>query len=132
MKSSRRFCLLLILKPELIIKEDSEYFTSDTIDDKLVLAVIDLKDGAIENNSASIMHLLASRFDDELIKQINAQLATFDDEMNLEEEINALRVSIKKRYFSKVNKHKLTETTKKSLNSLSDEEREFLKNIGKL
>ena len=50
MKSSRRFCLLLILKPELIIKEDSEYFTSDTIDDKLVLAVIDLKDGAIENN----------------------------------------------------------------------------------
>ena len=78
------------------------------------------------------MHLLASRFDDELIKQINAQLATFDDEMNLEEEINALRVSIKKRYFSKVNKHKLTETTKKSLNSLSDEEREFLKNIGKL
>ena len=132
MKSSRRFCLLLILKPELIIKEDSEYFTSDTIDDKLVLAVIDLKDGAIENNSASIMHLLASRFDDELIKQVNAQLATFDDEMNLEEEINALRVSIKKRYFSKVNKHKLTETTKKSLNSLSDEEREFLKNIGKL
>ena len=132
MKSSRRFCLLLILKPELIIKEDSEYFTSDTIDDKLVLAVIDLKDGAIENNSASIMHLLASRFDDELIKQINAQLATFDDEMNLEEEINALRVSIKKRYFSKVNKHKLSETTKKSLNSLSDEEREFLKNIGKL
>ena len=132
MKSSRRFCLLLILKPELIIKEDSEYFTSDTIDDKLVLAVIDLKDGAIENNSASIMHLLASRFDDELIKQINVQLATFDDEMNLEEEINALRVSIKKRYFSKVNKHKLTETTKKSLNSLSDEEREFLKNIGKL
>ena len=132
MKSSRRFCLLLILKPDLIIKEDSEYFTSDTIDDKLVLAVIDLKDGVIENNSASIMHLLASRFDDELIKQINAQLATFDDEMNLEEEINALRVSIKKRYLSKVNKHKLTETTKKSLNSLSDEEREFLKNIGKL
>ena len=132
MKSSRRFCLLLILKPQLIIKEDSEYFTSDTIDDKLVLAVIDLKDGAIENNSASIMHLLASRFDDELIKQVNAQLATFDDEMNLEEEINALRVSIKKRYFSKVNKHKLSETTKKSLNSLSDEEREFLKNIGKL
>ena len=132
MKSSRRFCLLLILKPDLIIKEDSEYFTSDTIDDKLVLAVIDLKDGVIENNSASIMHLLASRFDDELIKQINAQLATFDDEMNLEEEINALRVSIKKRYLSSVSKHKLSETTKKSLNSLSDEEREFLKNIGKL
>ena len=132
MKSSRRFCLLLILKPELIIKEDSEYFTSDTIDDKLVLAVIDLKNGTIENNSASIMHLLASRFDDELIKQINAQLATFDDEMNLEEEINALRASIKKRYFSSVNKNKLSETTKKSLNSLSDEEREFLKNIGKL
>jgi len=132
MKSSRKFCLLLILKPELIIKEDSEYFTSDSIDDKLVLAVIDLKDGSIENNSASIMHLLASRFDDELIKQINVQLATFDDEMNLEEEINALRVSIKKRYFSSVNKHKLSEATKKSLNSLSEEEREFLKNIGKL
>ena len=129
---SRRFSLLLILQPELIKNEDSEYFTSDNIDDKIVLALIEAKHGSKENNSASIMHFLESRFDGELIKQINSQLATFGDELDIEEEVKALRVNIGKRYLSSVNKHKLNETTKKSLNSLSEEEREFLKNIGKL
>ena len=84
------------------------------------------------SNSAAIMHFLASRFDEELIKQIQAQLATFDDEMKIQEEINALRLSIIKRHSSLTNKSKLNEATKKSLASLSEEERNFLKNIGKL
>ena len=50
------------------------------------------------------MHFLASRFDEELIKQIQAQLATFDDEMEMQEEINALRLSIIKRHSSLANK----------------------------
>ena len=82
-------------------------------------------------NSAMILHFLETRFDKELIKQIHLQLSTFNDEMEMDDEINALRVSIKKRYTSFVNKQKLNETTKKSLDSLSDEEKEFLKNIGK-
>ena len=69
----------------------------------------------------------------ELLCDLTGKYKSLEQEkMNLEEEINALRASIKKRYFSSVNKNKLSETTKKSLNSLSDEEREFLKNIGKL
>ena len=87
--------------------------------------------GAV-NNSAAIMHFLASRFDEELLKQIQAQLATFDDEMEMQEEVNALRLSIIKRHSSLANKSKLNEATKKSLASLSEEERKFLKNIGKL
>ena len=132
MSPSRKFCLLLILKPDLIKQEDSEYFTSDNIDDNLALAVIEMSNNGKVSNSAAIMHFLASRFDEELIKQIQAQLATFDDEMKIQEEINALRLSIIKRHSSLTNKSKLNEATKKSLASLSEEERIFLKNIGKL
>ena len=78
------------------------------------------------------MHFISSRFDGELVKQIQEQLTKFDDEMEMQEEIKALRSSIKKRYFSLTNKNKLNEATKKSLDSLSQEEREFIKNIGKL
>ena len=82
-------------------------------------------------NSAMILHFLETRFDKELIKQIHMQLSTFDDEMEMGDEINALRASIKKRYSSLINKQRLSEATKKSLDSLSEEEKDFLKNIGK-
>tara|TARA_B100001769_G_scaffold239066_1_gene205310 strand:+ start:103 stop:1824 length:1722 start_codon:yes stop_codon:yes gene_type:complete len=129
--SIRKFCLLLILRPDLIKQEDSEFFISEDIDDKLVLAIIEMTKNNGDYNSAMILHFLETRFDKELIKQIHLQLSTFNDEMEMDDEINALRVSIKKRYTSFVNKQKLNETTKKSLDSLSDEEKEFLKNIGK-
>ena len=132
MSPTRRFCLLLILRPDLIKQEDLEYFTSDNIDDNLVLAIIEMTNSGAVNNSAAIMHFLASRFDEELLKQIQAQLVTFDDEMEMQEEVNALRLSIIKRHSSLANKSKLNEATKKSLASLSEEERKFLKNIGKL
>ena len=129
--SIRKFCLLLISRPDLIKQEDSEFFISEDIDDKLVLAIIEMTKNNGDYNSAMILHFLETRFDKELIKQIHLQLSTFNDEMEMDDEINALRVSIKKRYTSFVNKQKLNETTKKSLDSLSDEEKEFLKNIGK-
>jgi len=132
MSPIRKFCLLLILRPDLIKQEDSEYFTSDKIDDNLVLAIIEMTNSGPVNNSAAIIHFLASRFDADLIKQIQAQLATFDDKMEMQDEVNALRTSIIKHHSSVTNKSKLNEATKKSLASLSEEERKFLKNIGKL
>ena len=129
---TRRFCLLLILRPDLIRQEDSAFFTSESIDDKLILAIIEVTNNKGEYNSAAIMHFLSSRFDGELVKQIQQQLTKFDDEMEMQEEIKALRASIQKRHFSLTNKNKLNEATKKSLDALSKEEREFLKNIGKL
>ena len=129
---TRRFCLLLILRPDLIKQEDAEYFTSDGVDDNLAKAIIEMENNGKVNNSASIMHFLASRFDRDLLEQIQTQLLTFDDEMEMQEEINALRLSLRKRHSALTNKSKLNEATKKSLASLSEEEREFLKNIGKL
>ena len=132
MSPTRRFSLLLILRPDLIKQEDLEFFTSGSIDDKLILAIIEVTNNEGEYNSAAIMHFLSSRFDGELVKQIQEQLTKFDDEMEMQEEIKALRANIKKRHVSLRNKNKLNEATKKRLDSLSKEEREFLKNIGKL
>ena len=132
MSPIRKFCLLLILRPDLIKQEDSVFFISDNIDEKIALAIIEMTNNKGEYNSATIMHFLISRFDGELIKQIQAQLLTFDDQMEMKEEINALRLSISKRHSSLANKSLLNEATKKSLDSLSEAEREFLKNIGKI
>ena len=132
MSSTRRYCLLLILRPDLIKQEDSEFLTSENIDDKLILAIIEATSNKGEYKTAAIMHFLSSRFDGELVKQIQEQLTKFDDEMEMQEEIKALRFSIKKRHFSLTNKSKLNEATNKGLDSLSEEDRRFLKNIGKL
>ena len=131
MSLTRKFCLLLILRPDLIKQEDTEFFTSDNIDDQLVLAIIEMTSNNGEYNSASIMHFLGTRFDVEVLENIQAQIATFDDQMEMHHEIDALRLNIRKRHLSLNNKSRLKETTKKSLASFSEEERKFLKNIGK-
>jgi DNA primase len=132
MSAKRKFCLLLILRPDLIEQEDLKFFTSESIDDKLILEIIEVTNNKGKYKSAAIMHFISGRFDGELVKQIQEQLTKFDDEMEMQEEIKALRLNIKKNHFSLTNKNKINETTKKSLDSLSKEEREFIKNIGKL
>ena len=130
--SKRKFCLLLILNPDLIDTEDSKFFTSENIDDQLVFSIIEMINKEEKYNSAVIMHFLERRFDKQIVKQIQAQLTTFDDQMEMVEEINALRMLIKKRYSSETNKKKLHEVTKKSMESFSEEEKEFMNNLGKL
>ena len=49
--------------------------------------------------------------------------------LNLEEEVKALRNSLQKKLLSSTNKTKLGELQEKSLGSLTDEEKAFLKNI---
>ena len=127
----RRYCLFIILEPSIVDAADQEMFLTEKIDDQVARAVIEISIGEDKNNTASIMHLLSSRFDKDIISQLQTQLASFDQRMDINQEVDALRLSIKKKQTSVSKKTVLNQIKQKSLQSLTEEEKQFLRNMGK-
>ena len=129
--TTRRYCLFTILEPGIADETDQEMFLSEKIDDQLARAIIEISIGENKKNTASIMHLLSNRFDQEIIGQLQTQLASFDQTMDIDQEVDALRLSIKKKHLSASKRTVLDQIKQKSLQSLTDEEKKFLRNMGK-
>ena len=131
MSSTRKFCLLIILNPVLVKKEDLNMFFSDLHEAKLANAIVEicLKDETY--NVASIFHFLSNRFGEKVVEELNSQLTTVG-EMNYESEIDALRVNLKNKQSALEKKNTLNQIEKKgNTSSLSDEDKDFLRNITK-
>ena len=131
MSTTRRYCLFVILEPGIADEADQEMFLSEKIDDQLARAIIEISTGENKKNTASIMHLLSNRFDQKIISQLQTQLASFDQTIDINQEVDALRLSIKKKQSSASKRTVLDQIKQKSLQSLTDEEKKFLRNMGK-
>ena len=131
MSTIRRYCLFIILEPEIANLADQEMFITEKIDDQLARAVIEISAGEEKKNTASIMHLLSNRFGQEIITELQTQLASFDQTMDINKEVDVLRMSIKKKHSTASKKMLLEQIKQKSLQSLTEDEKKFLRNMGK-
>lgn len=127
----RKFCLLMLLEPNAIKQDDAVLFVSDELDDQLGKAIILIASSLEEKRTASIMYALESRFDADVIRELNQQLASFDMNLDYHEELVALSLSLHKKGSSKTNLSKLDLLKEKSISALSAEERSFLQNMRK-
>ena len=127
----RKFCLLMLLEPNAIKQDDAVLFVSDELDDQLGKAIIFIASSLEEKKTASIMYALESRFDADVIRELNQQLASFDMNLDYHEELVALSLSLHKKGSSKTNLSKLDLLKEKSISALSAEERSFLQNMRK-
>ena len=127
----RKFCLLMLLEPSSIRHEDSILFDSDSLDDELGRAIIGIAKDLGEKRTANIMFGLESRFDKNVISEINHQLGSFDMNLDLKEELAALSLNLQQKGSSKTNLSKLNLLKGKSISSLTAEERNFLQNMRK-
>ena len=127
----RKFCLLMLLQPSSIRQEDSILFDSDSLDDELGRAIIGIAKDLGEKRTANIMFGLESRFDKNVISEINHQLGSFDMNLDLKEELAALSLNLQQKGSSKTNLSKLNLLKGKSISSLTAEERNFLQNMRK-
>ena len=131
MSATRRYCLFIILEPDICSVADQKMFLTEKIDNQLARAIIEISIGEGKKNTASIMHLLSSRFEQEIISELQTQLASLDQKMDISQEVDALRLSIKKKQSSASKKTVLDQIKQKSLQSLTEEEKKFLRNMGK-
>ena len=124
----RRFNIFIIIKPELALASDLDLFLLK--DNEHFIAKTIINSALMNNNNAAVMlHLLADKIDAESFKEIEDQIAKIDADISIEDEVNALRKSLRNKLLALNNKLKLKELQQKSLALLTDEEKVFLKNI---
>jgi len=129
MNPIRRFILFIIINPKLAIAEDLRLFSSNASEHILAKLIIEIALENNGNNTAVMLHLISSKVDESVLREMEGQIVKIDGGLNLEEEVKALRNSLHKKLLSSTNKTKLGELQEKSLGSLTDEEKAFLKNI---
>ena len=127
----RRFISLLISDPSLVEENDKDIAWGDSLDEQLARACITKVLMDLNHNTASIFHFLNNQFDSDFVDEIKSQVLNFDEKINVEEEVNILRNRIKKNKSKVLNKSKLDAIKNKSFDTLSSEEKEFLKTITK-
>ncbi|MBT5166050.1 MAG: DNA primase [Nitrosomonadales bacterium] len=127
----RRFISLLISDPSLVEENDKDIAWGDSLDEQLARACITKVLMDQNHNTPSIFHFLNNQFDSDFVDEIKSQVLNFDEKINVKEEVNILRNRIKKNKSKVLNKSKLDAIKNKSFDTLSSEEKEFLKTITK-
>ena len=127
----RRFISLLISDPSLVEENDKEIAWGDSLDEQLARACITKVLMDQNHNTPSIFHFLNNQFDSDFVDEIKSQVLNFDEKINVKDEVNILRNRIKKNKSKVLNKSKLDAIKNKSFDTLSSEEKEFLKTITK-
>ena len=127
----KRFVILLILNPKLIEKSDKDISWGESLDEQLAQACISKILVDENHNTASIFHYLSNRFDNEFIDEIKSQVLNFDEEISPKDEFIAIRKKIKQSKLQILNKSKLDAIKHKSFDTLTSEEKEFLKEFTK-
>lgn len=127
----RRFISLLISDPSLVEENDKDIAWGDSLDEQLARACITKVLMDQNHNTASIFHFLNNQFDSDFVDEIKSQVLNFDEKINVKGEVNILRNRIKKNKSKVLNKSKLDAIKNKSFDTLSSEEKEFLKTITK-
>ena len=127
----RRFISLLISDPSLVEENDKDIAWGDSLDEQLARACITKVLMDQNHNTASIFHFLNNQFDSDFVDEIKSQVLNFDEKINVTDEVNILRNRIKKNKSKVLNKSKLDAIKNKSFDTLSSEEKEFLKTITK-
>lgn len=127
----RRFISLLISDPSLVEENDKDIAWGDSLDEQLARACITKVLMDQNHNTASIFHFLNNQFDSDFVDEIKSQVLNFDEKINVRDEVNILRNRIKKNKSKVLNKSKLDAIKNKSFDTLSSEEKEFLKTITK-
>jgi len=127
----KRFIILLILNPKLIEKSDKDISWGESLDEQLAQACISKMLVDENHNTSSIFHYLSNRFDNEFIDEIKLQVLNFDEEISPKDEFVAIRKKIKQSKLQASNKSKLDSIKHKSFDTLTSEEKEFLKEFTK-
>lgn len=125
----RRFILFIIIKPDLAEEGDLDLFETNNNENILAKNIIQNALSNKENNAAVMLHVLASKIEEQLLQELEEQIAKIDIDLSIKDEVDALRKGLRNKLQISVTKEKLNKLQQKSLTSLSEEEKNFLKNI---
>ncbi|MBZ4200730.1 MAG: DNA primase [Methylotenera sp.] len=125
----QRFCLTLMMHPELASSDDLAWLIGDSSNELLLQKTIAI---CLQNTQAKpvvIMRALEGQIDIALLRELEQALNVLDETLNLAEELAGARQQLQQLYSQKTDSALLIKISEKPLSSLTENERNLLKSF---
>ena len=125
----QRFCLTLIMHPELASAADLEWLIGDSANELLLQKTIAI---CLQNPQAKpvvIMRALEGQIDITLQRELEQALNALDETLDLAQELAGARQQLQQLYAQKIDQALLAKISEKPLSSLTENERNQLKSF---
>ncbi len=126
---AKRFCLLMILQPQLADADDLSWINPQDPESNLMQIIIQTCTEHPASKTITIMHILTDLLDQNTIAMLRNALPQFDDHLDLGEELAGARAQLKKQFTQNKQTAMLAKLSEKPLSQLTDEERQLLINL---
>lgn len=123
----RRYALMLVRQASLACDEDLQWLHGESDEDQMVKMTIETALRNPQSNPAAIMHQLEKHLDGRLIREIQRELQLLDENLDFALEFEGARKQLREVYSQRKQSQLLDSIKEKSLNQLTEEERELLK-----
>ena len=126
----KRFCLTMLMHPELASEADLLWIVGHTNDELLLQKTIETCLAHPQSKPAVIMRALENKIDATLMRELERELNVLDESLDLPVELAGARQQLKQAYLKKNESELLAKISEKPLSTLTENERELLKSFG--
>jgi len=126
----RRFLLMVLMRPDLVVAEDLSGVISDDDESRVLRLAIQTALTYPASKPAALMQQLQDKVNPALLREIQRELHLLDDSLNVELEFSGARTQLMESYQQKNRMQLLDKIKEKSLSELTDEEKAVLKSMG--
>ena len=130
----KRFVLSLLMQPSLARADDLSWLQGNGEEDNLVRSVLEAALQQPKSNPAAILHAVESsldnKIDSRLLREVERDLHLLDENLDIALEFNGARTQLRDMMQQGQESIRLDRIKEKPLGALTEQEREFLRNIG--
>ncbi len=126
----KRFVLSLLMKPSLANADDLTWLQGNAEEDNLVRNVLEIALQQPQSNPAVILRGLEHKMDASLLREIERELHLLDESLDIALEFNGARTQLRDMMQNAQENLLLERIKEKPLGTLTEQERELLRNFG--
>ena len=126
----KRFCLTMLMRPELASKDDLQWIVGNSEDEIILQQTIETCLVHPHSKPVVIMRELEQKVDARVIRELEHELHALDETIDLAKELAGARQQLKQVYLQKNENELLAHISEKPLSTLTDNERNLLKSLG--
>src|SRR5450830_1496167 len=126
----KRYCLMLLMQPELASRDDLSWAEGDADEDILLQQTIETCLNHPHSKPVVIMRELENRVDPKVLHELERELNVLDETLDLAQELAGARRQLHDAYVQKEEGVLLARISEKPLSALTENERTLLKSLG--